>query len=199
MIPTEDNYADWLSCAAGRYLRRRGWSFFSVSIGQVREAGFPVDKLFLVGNKIVGIQLKRPLNPPANRTGYEYGYSQRQHNEMLNAARSSIFYALPHSVDYRDQHRMHRSVRFYEAHEVEPLTASKMRPYQDAGLNFFEFVKGIKACPIGQKIPAGFTFSTFLALAQRFPTFAFLVINLEGKTAFMIRIKKTQLGEPLSD
>jgi len=184
---TEDNYADWLACSASAYFRRKGYEFHSLSIGQVREADFPVDKLFVVGNKLVGLQLKAPESPLAARTGFEYRIRPEQHQTMLQAEPSWMFYALPETDDFRDQHTMHRYTVFAEARDIEMRTSSRFAPRRS--ISFFQLVHGIEQCPIGMKLPEGFTLEMFLRLARSQPAWAYVLINVRERVVFLARME----------
>jgi hypothetical protein len=190
---TEDNYADWLSCSAAGYFRRKGYLFFSLSIGQIREAGFPVDKLFAVGNKLVGLQLKAPIPGPSSRAGFEFRIDHEQHKSMLEAEDGLIYFALPQTDNFLDQRLLHNKTVFALPSRINMTTQDQFIPA--APLSFRQFVRGIEACPIGKKLPDGFTLRMFLKLARSHPAWAYLLINVPSQVAFLVRMMDEEIGE----
>jgi hypothetical protein len=185
MIPTEDNYVDWFICSARAYFLRKGYAFFSFSVGQVKESDFPADKLLIVGNKLVGLQFKRPIEAPAKRSGLEYKMDEAQHKRMRNAEPGWLYYALPQTTDPLDQRLMHQKMAFVEAGEVEMTTSETFVPRN--ALSFRQLVRGVEACPIGQKLPVGYTVKEFLAAIQRDPATMYLFVNTSDKVVFAVR------------
>lgn len=98
IIPTEDNFIDWLLSGIKEYFWRLGYRVKTISIGQVKEKQCPVDRVLAIGNKIIGLQCKRPTssNPP-----FKYDLRDNQH-ELISKSKW-IFYCLPDFIDWRFQ------------------------------------------------------------------------------------------------
>lgn len=94
MIPTEDNYIDWVLNGIREYFRRINFRVLTYSIGQIKERQCPVDRVLKVGNKIVGLQFKRPETADAP---FKYKTTIHQHQDISKAR--WIFYCLPDFVD----------------------------------------------------------------------------------------------------
>jgi len=82
MIPTEDNYIDWILDGVRDYYRKIGYRFRTYSIGQVKERQCPIDRILAVENKVVGIQFKRPLT---NKFPWKYDIKSHQHQKISEA------------------------------------------------------------------------------------------------------------------
>jgi hypothetical protein len=100
VIPTEDNYCDWLVGGVKRYFDDRGLRAWSFSIGQVKENEFPFDRAFAVGNKVMGFQVKRPSSTGPQWT-WEIDFGSIQHVKV--AKTKWILYALPDFADFDRQ------------------------------------------------------------------------------------------------
>ncbi len=185
MIPTEDNYVDWFTSAARAYFYRKGYEFYSFSVGQVNESNFPVDKLLIVGNKLIGLQFKRPREAPAKRGGFEYRSDKAQHERMIEASPEWLYYALPQTTDPLDQRLIHQKMAFVEARGVEMTTSNTFVPRK--ALSFRQLVRGIEKCPIGQKLPANYTVTQFFDAVKSAPATIYLVVNASEKTVFSMR------------
>ncbi len=114
MIPTEDNYIDWLLCGIREYFRRLGFTVKTISIGQVKEKQCPVDRVLAIGNKIVGLQCKRPTT---SKSPFKYDLRHDQHK--LISKSGWIFYCLPDFTDWRFQDVALFHVKFVRASELE--------------------------------------------------------------------------------
>ena len=126
MIPTEDNYVDWVMDGIRQYFKDRGYSVLTYSVGQVKEKDFPVDRVFAVGNKFVGLQFKRPSSegPP-----WKHEILPHQHIGILESR--WVYYCLPcfsdlsmqkialyHSRFVRGSRSTHRKPRKTSIHQL---------------------------------------------------------------------------------
>ena len=57
MIPTEDNYIDWILLGINDYFIRINYNILTFSIGQVKEHKCPIDRILAIRNKIIGLNL----------------------------------------------------------------------------------------------------------------------------------------------
>ena len=112
-IPTEDNYIEWILFSIKEYFRRLDYRVLTYSIGQVKERLCPVDRVLAIGNKIVGLQFKRPLTEAPHP---RFKVTPHQH-EMIEQARW-IFYCLPDFTDLRFQEVALYHCRFVPADEI---------------------------------------------------------------------------------
>ena len=96
MIPTEDNYVDWILSSIREYYDEISYTVYTYSISQVRERQCPVDRILAVGNKIVGLQFKRPQT---TERPWQWKLTPHQHKNISEAR--WIFYCLPEFVDLR--------------------------------------------------------------------------------------------------
>lgn len=96
VVPTEDNYVDWVLIGIRKYFRERlpDLEVQTLSVGQVLESHFPADRIVKVGNKIIALQFKRPQVTPE---GVQWELTPHQHQKI--SGRGWVYYCLPEFID----------------------------------------------------------------------------------------------------
>ena len=89
MIPTEDNYTDWILLGIKEYFRQINYRVLTHSIGQVKERQCPIDRILAVGNKIIGLQFKRPASE-----GQPWSWKLTSHQHKIISQSRWIFLGL---------------------------------------------------------------------------------------------------------
>jgi hypothetical protein len=125
MIPTEDNYIDWILSGIKDYFRKIGYRVRTYSIGQVKEHQCPIDRILAVENKIVGIQFKRPLG---NKPPWKYNI---EHNQYQNISKARwIFYCLPDFTELNLQEVALFHCKFQPGREFLKSNVQQQRYYR---------------------------------------------------------------------
>ncbi|MCL0058249.1 hypothetical protein M1O47_00975, partial [Dehalococcoidia bacterium] len=125
MIPTEDNYIDWILDGVRDYYRKIGYRVKTYSIGQVKERQCPIDRILAVENKVVGIQFKRPLK---SKPPWKYDIKPHQHQKISEARWT--FYCLPDFTDLSLQEVALFHCKFLPAYEVSKSNQQQQRYYR---------------------------------------------------------------------
>ncbi len=174
MIPTEDNYIDWILTGIKDYFRKIGYRVRTYSIGQVKERQCPIDKILAVGNKIVGIQFKRPLTkgPP-----WKYDLKPHQH-ELISKARW-IFYCLPDFTELKYQEVALFHCKFVPALEKEKI--QNQRYYR-----WGSFARALIVCQEGIVIKDN-NIERLIEDMYKNPKDAYLSLNKKAEELYIIR------------
>ncbi|WXG44276.1 MAG: hypothetical protein WED04_09630 [Promethearchaeati archaeon SRVP18_Atabeyarchaeia-1] len=182
MIPTEDNYADWILIGIADYFRRIGWRVRVYSIGQVKEKKLPIDRIIAVNNKILGLQFKRPRNegPP-----WEYDIDVNQQT-LLSRLRWG-FYCFPDFTDIRLQEVALFHCMFERPSRAisGPRLVAKSSLYYRWG----SFSDGFMSCLVGLVI-SGKEVDEVVELVYENPEIAYLVLNKSTKSVFVIGTRR---------
>lgn len=173
MIPTEDNYVDWVLRGIHDYYARLGYSIFSYSIGQRREADLPFDRILRVGNKIVGFQFKRPRaeNPP-----WRYVFTPHQHQLLFRYR--WILYCLPRFTDWRLQNVALYHAAFAPSHGVITTTGS----ISGFSYRWGSLADELRLCTQGTIVDEPFDIEEFIRPLQERTADAILSINSDQGT-----------------
>ena len=185
MIPTEDNYVEWFTCAARFYFLREGYAFLSFALAQVKESGLPADKLFAAGNKLIGLQFVRPVEASGARGGLQYQADAAQHQRMSKAAGNWLFYALPQSTDPLDQLLTHQKVVFAEATGTKFVAANTFVP--EEARSFKELFACIEDDSCGRELAGGYSVEEFLAATQENPMTMYLLVDRGDRIVFAFK------------
>ncbi len=176
MIPTEDNYVDWVLAGMRDYFRSINYRVRTYSIGQVKERQCPIDRVVAVGNKIVGLQFKRPLS---DHQPWKYQLTQHQHADLKTARWA--FYCLPDFADIRYQEVALYHCRFAPADD-------SMNSHGSAGRYFRwgAFADALISCKEGLLLKEGRTVESVLTHMTENPRAAFLSLNREAEEAYIV-------------
>lgn len=176
MIPTEDNYIDWTLDEIKEYFRRLNYRVRTYSIGQVKEHQCPVDRVVAVGNKIIGLQYKRPTNesPP-----WRYETTPHQHRDIAQSR--WIFYCLPDFADFDLQEVALHHCKFASAEGYQDINS--IRRYYRWG----SFASGIIECPIGLEMRDSQMVGQVMATMFDSPRDVYLILNKIAEEIYLIR------------
>jgi hypothetical protein len=176
MIPTEDNYVDWTLDGIREYFRRLDYRVRTYSIGQVKERQCPVDRVLAVGNKIVGLQHKRPAS---EKHPWRYETTTHQHADIAKSR--WIFYCLPDFADYKFQEVALHHCRFVPAEGASSINASEQ--YYRWGA----FASGLIECWIGLEMNDDATVQRVIADMIENPRDTYLVLNNLAEEIYLVR------------
>jgi hypothetical protein len=176
MIPTEDNYTDWVLAGIKDYFRSINYRVRTYSIGQVKERQCPVDRIIAIGNKMVGLQFKRPLG---DHLPFKYRTTEHQHVDIKTARWA--FYCLPDFVDIRYQEVALYHCRFAPAENSSNVNLSAIRYYR-----WGAFAEALLSCKEGVLLKDDRTIeSVFIQMTDN-PRAAFLALNKEAEEAYIV-------------
>jgi hypothetical protein len=181
MIPTEDNYVDWTLDGIREYFRRLDYRVRTYSIGQVKERECPVDRILAVGNKIVGLQHKRPAS---EKHPWRYKTTAHQHADIAKAR--WIFYCLPDFADFRLQEVALYHCRFAPAEGVANINATEQ--YYRWGA----FATGLIECWIGLEMRNSETVERVIGDMLDNPQDTYLVLNRLAEEVYLLRPGEAQ-------
>lgn len=176
MIPTEDNYIDWTLDGIKEYFRRLDYRVLSYSIGQVKEHRCPVDRIIAVGNKIIGLQYKRPATDSAP---WQYETSPQQHRDIAQS--NWIFYCLPDFTDPKFQEVAIHHCKFAGAEGSADI--NNIGPYYRWGA----FATGIIECPIGLEMRDRQMIEKVVATMYNNPRDVYLILNKLAEEVYLVR------------
>ncbi|SFM88398.1 hypothetical protein [Thermodesulforhabdus norvegica] len=172
-IPTENNYIEWVLLNIKEYFRRLGYRVLTYSIGHVKERLCPVDRVLVVGNKIVGLQFKRPLTE-ASHPRFNITLHQQ---EMIGQARW-IFYCLPDFTDLRLQEVALYHCRFVPAEEIKNGEVERY-------FRWGPFAQGLVECWIGLEITEMRVEDLFRQIAEN-PMEVYISLNKKAEEVFLL-------------
>lgn len=184
MIPTEDNYVDWVIDGIRRYFEDRGYVVLTYSVGQVKEKDFPADRVFAVGNKLVGLQFKRPSS---EASPWKHEILPHQHSDILESR--WVYYCLPCFTDPTMQKIALYHSRFVRGSEAPIENLEKTR-YVNGGA----LAEGIIGCWHGIEIPETITFSGLIRAIVSDPGGSYLSLNRQAEGAYLIRSMSMNAG-----
>lgn len=176
MIPTEDNYVDWTLDGMKDYFRRLNYRVRTYSIGQVKERQCPVDRILAVGNKIVGLQYKRPTSESAP---WHYETTSHQHRDIAQSR--WIYYCLPDFADSSFQEVALHHCKFASA-EGSPNINSIEHYYR-----WGSFAAGIIECWIGLEMRDGRIVERVIVDMFDNPRDVYLALNKMAEEVYLIR------------
>lgn len=176
MIPTEDNYVDWVMDGIRQYFKDRGYSVLTYSVGQVKEKDFPVDRVFAVGNKFVGLQFKRPSSegPP-----WKHEILPHQHIGILESR--WVYYCLPCFSDLSMQ-----KIALYHSRFVRGLEAPIENLERPRYINWGALAEGIIGCWHGLELSESITFPDLIRDILANPRDSYLSLNRQAREAYLI-------------
>ncbi|MDZ7304298.1 MAG: hypothetical protein ONB44_19410 [candidate division KSB1 bacterium] len=178
MIPTEDNYVDWILLGVKEYFRRIDYKVRTYSIGQVKEKQCPVDRILAVGNKIIGLQFKRPVS---KERPWRYERTPHQH-EMISHSRW-IFYCFPDFIDLRLQEVALYHCKFVNAAESKTSSISGEQYYYRWGA----FADALISCLEGLEIGENTSIEQLIADMVKNPHDTYLSLNKRYEEAYIMR------------
>lgn len=183
MIPTETNYAEWFTCSARYYLLKEGYAFFTFSVGQVIEAGFPSTRLLAEGNRLVGLVFCAPVEPVLGQrvSAWKADPTARERMSTVGWA----LYALPQSADPLDQQLTHQKVLFSDPGDVELAGDGTLRVRMST--SFKQVLDRMRAGSLGFGLPVGWSAEDFAATAAAHPATLYLVTNASARVVFALR------------
>jgi hypothetical protein len=176
VIPTEDNYIDWVMAGIRKYFEDRGFVILTFSVGQVKERDFPVDRVFAVGNKFVGLQFKRPSTEGPH---WKHDILPHQHSDILES--KWVYYCLPCFVDPSMQKVALYHSRFVRGSEA-PIETLEGAPY----VNWGAFGEGIIGCWHGVELPKNIPYNDLIREIIANPRGAYLSLNRQAREAYFI-------------
>lgn len=175
MIPTEDNYVEWTLRGMAEYFGRRGYSIRTYSIGQPKEFHFPIDRLIVVGNKIIGLQFKRPLREKKPLT---FRTKARQHSGLAKSHWS--FYCLPDFTDWNLQNVALYHVRFARPGKTRAINEIRF------SYRWGTFVGRIIACTKGLILKDESELASVMSEIDKDPQDAYIVLNKRKKEVVLL-------------
>jgi hypothetical protein len=176
LIPTEDNYIEWVMDGIRRYFEDRGYVVLTYSVGQVKEKDFPVDRVFAVGNKIVGLQFKRPST---ETWPWKHEILPHQHSDILKS--KWVYYCLPCFADLSMQKIALFHSRFVRGSEA-PIENLENARY----VNWGAFAEGIIGCWHGLDLTENVKFSDIIREIVENPRGSYLSLNQKVGEAYLI-------------
>jgi len=98
IIPVEATYEEWVIADIKRYFKSifPNIDILSFSLGSRKEAQFPADRVLAVGNKVIGIQFKRPS---MTTEGIQWKLDMDQYKRIQG--KPWMYYCLPNFIDER--------------------------------------------------------------------------------------------------
>ena len=178
MIPTEDNYIDWILFGIKEYFRRINYRVLTYSIGQVKERQCPIDRILAVGNKIIGLQFKRPAS---EERPWRWKRTPHQH-EMISCSRW-IFYCLPDFVDLSYQEVALYHCRFVSgSHANEKYINGDQRYYRWGAL-----ANSLIGCQEGLQIDENIKIEQLINDMVENPHGTYLLMNRLFEEIYIIR------------
>lgn len=183
MIPTEDNYIDWTLDGIKEYFRRLNYRVRTYSIGQVKERHCPVDRILAVGNKIVGLQYKRPIS---ESHPWQYETTSHQHADIAQSR--WIFYCLPDFADHSYQEVALYHCKFALAEGT--VSIKSIKDYYRWG----PFAAGLVDCWIGLEMRDARMVERVMADMIDNPRDVYLVLNKLAEEAYLIRPGSTPIA-----
>jgi hypothetical protein len=180
MIPTEDNYTEWILFGIKEYFRRIDYRVRTYSIGQVKERQCPVDRILAVGNKIVGLQFKRPATP---KPPWRYDLTPHQHARISESR--WIFYCLPDFADLRFQEVSLYHCRFQPGHAEgsERYPSKEQSRYYRWGA----FADALLSCWEGLEIGDERQIEQLIRDMFNYPEDTYLSLNKRAEEAYIVR------------
>lgn len=178
MIPTEDNYVDWILFGIKNYFRSIDYKVLTFSIGQVKEKQCPIDRLLAVGNKIIGLQFKRPAS---NKRPFKFELTPHQH-EKISKSRW-IFYCLPDFTDFRFQEVALFHCKFVPGDEIRINPKSGTQEY----LRWSAFSQGLIGCWEGLEINENLSIDKLISDLVENPKDTYLTLNKRFEELYIIR------------
>lgn len=175
-VPTEDNYVCWTLFGIRDYFRQRGYRVQTYSVGQVRERMLPADQIVEVGNKIVGLQFKRPM---MQHKSFRWPPTPHQHEAILNSP--WIYYCLPDFADYDMQDVALFHCRFVPAEALKADGTVRGRYFR-----WGTFADAILDCRNGLLIR---DWETALSVIDKMigqPTVAILALDVKNREARVV-------------
>lgn len=179
MIPTEDNYIDWILFGMKDYFRRIDYKVRTYSIGQIKERQCPVDRILAVGNKIVGLQFKRPVS---EERPWRYQLTPHQHSMIVQSR--WIFYCLPDFTDLHFQEVALFHCRFLPAYDTPSKT---LQVEQSQYYRWGAFADGLIGCWVGMEIDERSSIERLITDMADNPRDTYLTLNKQFEEAYLIR------------
>jgi hypothetical protein len=176
VIPTEDNYVDWVMEGIGQYFKDRGYSVLTFSVGQVKEKDFPVDRVLAVGNKLVGLQFKRPST---ETWPWKHETLPHQHSDILES--KWVYYCLPCFTDLSMQKIALYHSRFVRGSEA-PIENLENARY----VNWGALAEGIIGCWHGLELSDSIKFPDLVRDILANPRNLYLSLNRQAREAYLI-------------
>lgn len=177
MIPTEDNYVDWILNGIREYFRRIDYRVRTYSIGQIKERHCPVDRILAVGNKIIGLQFKRPMS---KQRPWRYKPVKHQH-EMVSHAHW-IFYCLPDFIDFHLQEVALYHCKFVAGDDYK-FDSGINGPYYRWGA----FAEALIGCWEGFEVSEGTSIESLITDIISNPHDTYLTMNKSFEEIYIIR------------
>ena len=176
MIPTEDNYVDWILAGIHEYFARIGFAVRTFSVGQVKEKDFPVDRLLALGSKLIGLQFKRPLreSPP-----WEYDTRPHQHQDILGS--NWVYYCLPDFTDMALDRVALFHCKFVRGREI-PIEGLRSARYYRWGA----IAQGLQRCGHGVQLKSSESWDDLIEDIVSNPRDAYLLISEVARGAFIV-------------
>lgn len=186
MIPTEDNYIDWVVKGIERYFEDIGYIVATYSVGQVKEKEFPTDRVFMVGNKLVGLQFKRPLT---ETSPWKHEILPHQHSNIRES--KWVYYCLPCFADLSMQ-----KVALYHSRFVRGSEAPVENLEHARYVNWGALAEGIIGCWYGLELSGSITFPNLIRDILANPRDLYLSLNRQAQEAYLIyRSKRDHVSE----
>ena len=178
MIPTEDNYIDWILAGIRDYFGKLGYRVKTYSIGQVKERQCPIDRILAVGNKMVGLQFKRPY---ISKQG-QLRYHKTQHQNNLISKARWIFYCLPDFTDWKYQ-----EVALFHCKFVPELPENGKNNEPKRYYRWGSFAKALLECHEGVEIKDDNIVEKIIEDMHRDPKDVYLSLNKKSEELYLIR------------
>lgn len=178
MIPTEDNYVHWVLSGIKEYFRRIDYRVLDFSIGQIKERDCPVDRMLAVGNKIIGLQFKRPLSEKAP---WHFKLTPHQHRMITQA--QWIFYCVPDFADLKLQEVALHHCKFVPG--IDPNR--KAITNEDRYYRWGSFAGKIIECTVGLRMDSQDRIEQVFSDMVDNPRDTYLLLNKMHEELYIIR------------
>ncbi|MGB8216377.1 MAG: hypothetical protein WCE94_03655 [Candidatus Methanoperedens sp.] len=143
MIPLEVEFTKRIVTSVIRYFKNQGFQAdYEIVDGSKIETKEGIDAIAIIGDKILGIQTKRP------NESNSYALEERQYGKIQQ--RVWAYYAFPEKVSRKEwENVLHRTI--FSKGNFQYKSNVSFEDIKD-GVRWGDIAKGIEECPIGLKI-----------------------------------------------